>query len=95
MPPVSGHTKSSMERTGKDYKEVHEWLDMDPDKKAERHDITKIYEYGKFIEEQYGKEGLQEYIRHLHDDIKAKFNHLQHDLEKQIADTLAYFGIKQ
>ena len=94
MPPIANHAKSSIERTGNDYKEVHEWLDLDPEKKAERHDITRMFEYGKVIEEKYGKEGLQEYVRHLHDDIKAKFNHLQHDLEKQVADTLAYFGVK-
>jgi hypothetical protein len=83
-----------MERTGKEYKEVHEWLDMDPQKKAERHDITKISEYGKLIEEQYGAEGREEYIRHLHDDMKAKSDHLLRDFEEQIADTLAYFGVK-
>ena len=94
MPPVAGHIKSSMERTGKEYKEVHEWLDTDPEKKAERHDIKKIHEYGTMIEQKYGVEARQEYIRHLHDDMKAKFTHLQHDFEKQIADTLAYFGIK-
>lgn len=94
MPPVPGHTKSSLERTGRDYKEVHEWLDLDQEKKAERHDITKIYEYGKMIEEKYGVEGRNEYIRHLHDDVKAKFSHLQHDIDKQLADTLAYFGVK-
>jgi len=94
MPPVPGHTKSSMERTGKEYKEIHEWLDMDPQMKAERHEITKKYENGKLIEEKYGSEGRQEYIRHLHDDIKAKFAHLQHDFEKQMADILSYFGVK-
>lgn len=94
MPPVPSHTRSSLERTGKEYKEVHEWLDMDPEKKAERHDITKILEYGTMIEQKYGADARQEYIRHLHDDMKAKFSHLQHDLEKQIADTLAYFGVK-
>jgi hypothetical protein len=94
MPPVPGHTKSSLERTGKEYKEVHEWLDLDPDKKAERHDITKIFEFGTMIEQQYGKEAREEYIRHLNDDMKTKFTHLQHDLEKQIKDTLAYFGVK-
>ena len=46
------------------------------------------------IEEKYGKEGLQEYIQHIQDDVKAKFNHIQHDLEKTIADTLTYFGVK-
>jgi hypothetical protein len=94
MPPVAEHLRASKERTGKEYQELHEWLDSDPEKKAERHDITRIYEYGKVIEERYGKEGLQEYIRHIHDDVKAKFEHIQHDLERALADTLAYFGIK-
>ncbi len=94
MPPIPGHTKSSMERTGKEYKEVHDWLDLDLEKKTERHDITKIHEHGTMIEQKYGSEARQEYIRHLHDDIKAKFTHLQHDFEKQIKDTLEYFGVK-
>ncbi len=94
MPPIDKHVKKSMEKTGKDYKNVHEWIDGDPEKKAERHDITKIYEYGKMIEEKYGKEALQEYIQHIHDDVKAKFDHIQHDFEKAIAETLAYFGVK-
>ncbi|MEK6672706.1 MAG: hypothetical protein AABY42_04420 [Nitrospirota bacterium] len=94
MPPVVKHLSTSIERTGKEYREVHEWLDNDPEKKAERHDITKIYEHGKIIEEEYGKEGLQEYIQHIQDDLKAKFEHVRHDLEKAIADTLTYFGVR-
>jgi hypothetical protein len=94
MPPINNHLKVSMERTGKEYREVHEWLDSDAEKKAERHDITKIHENGKMMEEKYGKEALQEYIQHLHDDVKAKFNHIQHDLGKTVTDTLAYFGVK-
>lgn len=94
MPPVTKHLMASSERTGKEYRELHEWLDNDPEKKAERHDITKIHEYGRMIEEKYGKEGLQEYIQHIHDDIKAKFEHIQNDLQKAVADALAYFGVK-
>ena len=94
MPPIDRHIKTSLDKTGKDYKEVHEWLDSDPEKKAERHDITRIYEYGKQIEEKYGKEALQEYIGHIHDDVKAKFDHLREDLEKALAETLNYFGVK-
>lgn len=94
MPPVDKHFKTSLEKTGKEYREVHEWMDGDPEKKTERHDLTRMYEYGRMIEDQYGKEALQEYIQHLHDDVKAKFTHIQHDLEKAIADTLAYFGVK-
>jgi len=94
MPAIDKHVDTSIGRTGKDYRSVHEWIDGDPEKKAERHDITKIYEYGKMIEEKYGKEALQEYIQHIHDDVKMKFNHIRHDLEKAIADTLTYFGVK-
>ena len=57
MPPVMKHLKTSSERTGNEYRELHEWLDNDPEKKAERHDITKIYEYGKIIEDKYGYRG--------------------------------------
>ena len=94
MPPVDKHIKTSLEKTGKEYKDIHEWLDKDPETKAERHDITKIYEYGKMIEEKYGQEALQEYIRHIHDDVKAKFEHMREDLEKALVETLAYFGVK-
>ena len=94
MPPIEKHLKTSIERTGKEYRDIHERLDGDPERKAERHNITRIHEFGKIIEEKYGKEGLQEYIQHIHDDIKAKFNHIQHDLEKTITDTLIYFGVR-
>ncbi len=94
MPPLTTHLKISSERTGKEYREIHEWLDSDPEMKAYRHDITRIYEYGMEMEAKYGKEGLQEYIRHIHDDVKTKFEHIQQDLEKAISDTLAYFGVK-
>lgn len=94
MPPIINHLKTSLDRTGKEYKEIHDWIDGDPAKKAERHDITKIYEYGKIIEGKYGKEGREEYIQHIHDDVKAKFSHLQHDVEKTVAEVLAYFGVK-
>jgi len=94
MPSIEKHRTVSLERTGKDYMEVHAWLDGNPEKKAERHDITKIYKHEKLIWEVYGEEGLQEYMRHIHDDLKAKFEHIRQDLDKTIADTLAYFGVK-
>ncbi len=94
MPPIEKHLKISLERTGKDYREVHEWIDGDPAKKAERHDITKIYEYGQMFKDKYGDEALQEYLQHIHDDFKSKFSHVQEDLEKAVTETLAYFGVK-
>lgn len=94
MPSIQKHVEISRQRTGKDYLELHEWIDKDPEKKVERHDITKIYEYGRMMEDKYGPEGLQEYLQHIHDDFIARFNHVKEDVDKAIADTLAYFGVK-
>ena len=35
MPPVEKHLKISSERTGEDFRELHEWID-DPDKKVRK-----------------------------------------------------------
>jgi len=37
MPPVGEHVKKSIEKIGKEYREVHEWIDKDETKKVERH----------------------------------------------------------
>lgn len=94
MPSIEKHVETSHDRTGKDYLELHEWIDKDPATKVERHDITKIPEHGKMMEEKYGPEGLQEYLRHIHDDLTARFGHVKEDVEKAIGETLAYFGVK-
>ena len=80
MPNIDKHVMTSVENTGKEYREVHEWLDSDPDRKADRHDTTKVHEHGKTVEELYGKEGRAEYIRHLHDDAVMK-NIKESDME--------------
>jgi len=96
MPPVEKHVATSRLRTGKEYRELHTWIDdANPKIKTERHDITRIFVFGRRIEKQYGQEGLNEYLQHLHDDIAAKFEHLQHDVEKMTGDILAYFGVKK
>ena len=92
MPPLDAHLKSSRERTGKEHREVHEWLDADPRRAAERHDITRIHEHGETIREQYGSEALAEYIEHIRDDVRGKFSGIHDDYEKNITDALMYFG---
>ncbi len=94
MPPIDRHIAASRETTGEEFRAVHEWLDKDPATKAERHDITRMFKYGTMIEEKYGPAARDEYIRHIHDDVKAKFDHLREDLEKALRETLAYFGVK-
>ncbi|MBI5694512.1 MAG: HDIG domain-containing protein [Nitrospirae bacterium] len=69
MPKIQVHAATSAAKTGKDYMAVHEWLDSDPDKKAERHDVAKVRDNGKLIEAQYGEEGRREFIRHIVDDL--------------------------
>lgn len=91
MPKIDKHIQKSVERTGKEYRNVHEWID-EPDKKAERHDITRVLEFSKMFEEEYGAEAAQEYVYHLSDDLNARFGHLVDDIKELVAKNLAYFG---
>ena len=93
MPPIDEHLQNSIKRTGRDYREIHEWID-DPEKKVERHDLGRVLELGKVFEEKYGKEGAREYVQHLQDDLNARFGHLLEDVEKLVAENLKYFGCK-
>lgn len=44
MPPVKDHMKVSMKRTGKPYKELHNWMDEEyvHPSGSRRHEITNI-----------------------------------------------------
>ena len=81
MPEVKKHIDKSIERTGREYREVHEWID-DPGRKKERHDVTRMLEFGGMFREKHGEESVQEYVAHLHDDMKGKFGHLVEDTAK-------------
>lgn len=81
MPEVRKHIDKSIERTGREYREVHEGID-DPAKKKERHDVTRMMEFGSMFRARYGTESVQEYVAHLHDDMKGKFGHLVEDTAK-------------
>lgn len=89
MPKIEVHLKESMERTGKEFRELHEWID-DPSSKPEHHDITKIIKHTKEIEEKWGTEGVQEFVSHIQTDIKAQVSRLQEDIK----NVLSYFGTK-
>lgn len=94
MPTVEKHAKKSLERTGKSFEEVHQWID-DPQHKEERHDITRVLEFSKMFEEKYGPEAAQEYVQHLADDLNGKFSHLVEDVQALVEKTLRYFGAKK
>ncbi|WP_373500322.1 hypothetical protein [Desulfococcus sp.] len=94
MPSIEKHIEISIRRTGKPYREVHEWID-DPQHKNERHDITRVLEFSRIFEEKYGEEAAREYVQHLADDLNGKFNHLIEDVQALVDTTLAYFGAKK
>ena len=81
MPPTKEHIQKSIEKTGKDYGGVHEWID-DPQWKNQRHSVMKMIEYGRMFNDSHGEEGQAEYLAHLHDDLLGKFGHLAEDVEK-------------
>lgn len=88
MPASDVHSKTSALRTGKEYREVHEFVDA-PGKKDERHDIKKIFEFGEMFRKSNGEEAVREYIQHIHDDVRGKFGHLIEDLEKSVKEITA------
>jgi len=94
MPSIEKHIETSTKRTGKQYRQVHEWID-DPPYKDERHDITRVLEFSRMFQDKYGEEAAQEYVQHLADDLNGKFNHLVEDVQNLVDNTLAYFGAKK
>ena len=88
MPAIDVHSKTSALRTGKEYREVHEFVDA-PGKKDERHDIKKIFEFGEMFRKSHGAEAVREYIQHIHDDVRGKFGHLIEDLENSVKEITA------
>lgn len=94
MPSIEIHAETSMQRTSKNYLEVHEWMD-DPEHKAARHDITRVLEISHMFKEKYGEEAAQEYVQHLADDVNGRLNHLVEDVQALVDNTLVYFGAKK
>ena len=73
MPPIEKHTQLSLKRTGKEFKEIHEWMDgenLDYLEKSARHDITNIPKFLPIIEKQFGEEAAREYLQHIKDDCE-------------------------
>ena len=94
MPSIEKHVEISKQRTNKSYREIHEWID-DPQNKDARHDITKIPDTFQMFKEKYGEEAAREYVQHLADDLRGKFNHLIEDVQDLIDKNLTYFGSKK
>jgi len=93
MPPTAKHYVTSTTRTGKDYAELHNWIDAeDVTQKYERHSFTNIWKFGPEIKAKYGEEGVAEYIEHLREDIENKIGKLVPEHKETLKDAFIYFG---
>lgn len=73
MPPIKKHLDLSFKRTGKDYREIHEWMDskdISKKERTERHNIINIQKFLPLIEKQFGKDAAEEYLYHIKEDYE-------------------------
>jgi len=82
MPPLDAHLKSSKQRTGKEYEELHHWIDDDKQKAPEIHDISRIPENMKYVNKKWGEEAVQEFVLHV-----------KEDMEHRLKENLQYFWL--
>jgi len=70
MPSVEKHIKSSLKRTGREFKKLHEWMDSEYKNHSglKQHNIINIPENIKIVEKNFGKEAINEFLWHIKDD---------------------------
>lgn len=76
MPSIETHIKLSLGRTGKEYREIHEWMNdksISSEETAARHSIINIPRFLPIIESKFGKDYVNEYLYHIKDDYE---NHI-------------------
>lgn len=94
MPQTEKHQEMSLARTGKDYAELHRWIN-DPEHQYARHDFSRIWDFLPEIREHFGEEGVREYIEHLRVDMESKFTHIWGQSEAVRDAALEYYGLRK
>lgn len=92
MPNIDTHVAISLERTGREYREVHEWID-NPEHKLAHHDLSRVAEFVREITALFGPDAADEYTRHLQEDVRLRFTSAAGDDQKH-AETLCFFGCR-
>ncbi len=75
MSHVEKHIANSVNRTGKEYRGMHGWMDCwtgNPELAKNRHDVTKISENSSYVEKEWGKEAKDEFLHHIKEDHENK-----------------------
>jgi len=76
MGTIEEHIESSIRRTGNSHRALHEWLDGRNRSYGEmlaRHAPSNVQKFLPVVRKKFGKEGAEEYLRHLNDDHKGSF----------------------
>lgn len=71
MPSIEKHIQLSLERTGKEHRQIHEWMDgnnLSPKERLERHRTANIPKFLPIVENKFGKPSAKEYLQHIEDD---------------------------
>ncbi len=74
MPSFSEHVRISQERTGRTFRDLHEWMDGRGTRLrdiAARHDIRNAARLLPVVLGRFGEPGAQEFLRHLEDDYRS------------------------
>lgn len=72
MPPYAKHLEISLQRTGNDYQQMHDWLDNHADHKAARHDLAALAENRAYVQQTWGEEAVTEFFLHVVEDLLMK-----------------------
>ena len=94
MPPTERHQQISTSRTGKDFVDLHRWIN-DAEKQFERHDVTRFWEFLPEVKERFGEEAVAEYVEHLRVDMEMKFTNIWGGTGEARDAALEYFGIRK
>ncbi len=76
MPSIEKHIELSLERTGKEYREIHEWMDgkgLSHKERVARHRISNVLKFLPVIEREFGSDAVKEYLKHIEDDYEKNF----------------------
>jgi hypothetical protein len=69
MPGLREHCRISIERTGKDFSDLHKWMDEPKEKfgighRGERHDSSWM----NYVSSRWGTDGVKEFLYHIEID---------------------------
>ena len=91
MPDVETHCAISKERTGEEFRKLHEWIDAPRKELGFNHRIERhaFHEgYKDYIEKEWGKKGVVEWLFHLSLDNIETANKFASDIYITVYDKI-------